>query len=56
MAFLAAYPVVVWLARKQRAWDPLHDAVIFALGVGLAALAYWLNADAISALSALKLP
>ena len=56
MAFLAAYPVVVWLARKQRAWDPLHDAVIFALGVGLAALAYWLNADAISVLSALKLP
>ncbi|PIE14234.1 MAG: polysaccharide biosynthesis protein [Rhodobacterales bacterium] len=56
IAMLLAYPVVVWLARKQGAWDPLHDAVFFALGLLIAALAIWLNGAAVGDLVAFKLP
>lgn len=31
VAMLAAYPVLVWLAVKHQAWDPLHDLVFAAL-------------------------
>ena len=55
-AFLLAYPVVIWLARKEKAWDPLHDAVIFVIGSAMAATALWLNWTSVEALLALKLP
>lgn len=32
LAHVLAYPVVVWLARHQQAWDPLHDAIFALLG------------------------
>jgi len=38
----------------MRAWDPLHDAVTGLLGLGLAALAAWLNAGALAELAALS--
>ncbi|SDY66778.1 oligosaccharide flippase family protein [Citreimonas salinaria] len=50
VAHALTYPVQVWLARRLGAWDPLHDAGFAALGLGAAALAIWLNADAIRAL------
>jgi O-antigen/teichoic acid export membrane protein len=53
-AMVLAYPVVVWLARRMRAWDPLHDAGMTALGLALAALAVWLNGDALAGLAALS--
>ncbi|MDZ7711564.1 MAG: oligosaccharide flippase family protein [Roseovarius sp.] len=53
-AMVLAYPVVVWLARRMRAWDPLHDAAMTALGLALAALVLWLNADALARLAALS--
>lgn len=56
LAMLVAYPVVVWLARKQSAWDPLHDAVFAVVGLGLGAVALWLNWGTILGLSALKWP
>ncbi len=56
VAYVLAYPVVVWLARSQGTWDPLHDAVIFALGVAVAGFACWINMDAIIALSAMNSP
>lgn len=34
LAYLLAYPVLVWVARRERAWDPLHD-VFAALAGGL---------------------
>ncbi|MEM9581227.1 MAG: oligosaccharide flippase family protein, partial [Pseudomonadota bacterium] len=53
-AMLCAYPVVVWLARRMQAWDPLHD-VLFALAGGIMILiALWLNWDAIEMLSAMQ--
>lgn len=42
-AYVLAYPVVVWLARRMGAWDGLHDAVFAAIGLLLSALALWLN-------------
>ncbi len=51
-AFLLAYPVVVWLARRMGVWDPLHDLTAALFGAALAALAIWLNWPAIMALAA----
>ena len=52
-AYLLAYPVVVWLARRMGAWDPLHDAVFTLAAGGFAALAVALNWPHIVALAAL---
>lgn len=52
-AYVLAYPVVVWLARRMGAWDPLHDAVFALVAVGLGALAIWLNWPVIVAIAGL---
>ena len=50
LAMLGAYPVLVWLARRHGAWDPLHDLlctlIVAAIGVG-ALVWHW---DAVQAL------
>lgn len=51
VAFVLAYPVVVWLARRMKAWDPLHDALFALVAAGLAAIALWANWSAIVALA-----
>jgi len=53
-AMVVVYPVVVWLARHMRAWDPLHDAVMAALGLAITALAFQINAAALVELAALS--
>ena len=53
VAFLLAYPVVVWLARRMGAWDALHDLSFAIVAVGLALVAVWSNWGPIVALSAL---
>lgn len=53
-AMVVVYPVVVWLARRMRAWDPLHDAVMSALGLAIAALAVSVNLGALEDLAALS--
>jgi len=53
-AMIVAYPVVVWLARRMQAWDPLHDAVMAGLSLGVVLLAFWINGRAISDLAALS--
>lgn len=50
-AYLAAYPVVVWLARRMGAWDGLHDLGFGAVALGLTALALWVNWDSVAVLS-----
>ncbi|MGR3377591.1 oligosaccharide flippase family protein [Salipiger abyssi] len=52
-AFLLAYPVVVWLARRMGAWDPLHDAIFALAGIALAAIAVAVNWSEIVALARL---
>lgn len=39
-ATLLAYPAIIAVARRFGAWDPLHDGIFAALGLGLAALAF----------------
>ncbi|PCH93717.1 MAG: polysaccharide biosynthesis protein, partial [Rhodobacteraceae bacterium] len=46
-ATLLIYPVAVWLARQQGAWDPWHDIFFALIGATIAALALWMNMDAI---------
>jgi len=56
IAMALAYPVVVWLAKKQGAWDPLHDFVVTIAGIALGFAAIWMNWAAVAQLFALKLP
>ena len=44
-AILLVYPVVVWLARKSGAWDPLHDVGFAVLGTLIGGLALWQHWD-----------
>ena len=41
IALVVLHPAIVLLARKHRAWDPLHDAVFFAAAAALAGFALW---------------
>ncbi|HHW33142.1 MAG TPA: oligosaccharide flippase family protein [Paracoccus solventivorans] len=38
---MLAYPAVVWIARRHRVWDPLHDAVFLSAGALVALLVLW---------------
>lgn len=37
LAPVAAYPAVVWLARRHGAWDPAHDGAFAIIGIAVAA-------------------
>lgn len=50
LAYLLAYPVLVWVARRERAWDPLHDAFAALAGGLMALLALTANWPAIMTL------
>jgi O-antigen/teichoic acid export membrane protein len=54
IAIIIVYPVVIWLAKRQGAWDPLHDLAFGILGLLLGGAAIWYNIDAILALKALS--
>ncbi len=56
LAMTLVFPVVVWLARHQGTWDPVHDAAYAGLGTALMALAVYINWPAITALIALNSP
>lgn len=53
LAGVAAYPFVVWMARRVGAWDPKHDAVYGIVGLAIIAIALWFNAEALAKLAAL---
>jgi O-antigen/teichoic acid export membrane protein len=55
LALILVYPMVIWLARRHGAWDPLHDGVYALVGVVFAVLALWVNRTAIAALAAINL-
>ncbi|MCP5088039.1 MAG: oligosaccharide flippase family protein [Rhodobacteraceae bacterium] len=55
IAMVLVYPVVVWLARRQGAWDPVHDMVYAAIGLLLGSVAVWLSLDALWALKTIGL-
>lgn len=47
VATVAVHPVLVWLARTHRAWDPLHDCLAVLTGTSAVILATWLHRDLI---------
>lgn len=49
LAQLFCYPVSVWMARRQRAWDPRHDIIAGVVAVAGAALALSLHGDVVAA-------
>ncbi|ETX30428.1 oligosaccharide flippase family protein [Roseivivax isoporae] len=51
-AYLAMYPVVLWLARRMGAWDPMHDLLGFGAGLLIALAAIHFNYSDIVALAA----
>lgn len=50
VAALAVYPLLIWLARRHRAWDALHDGVFAAIGLVIAITAISLDSGAIAEL------
>ena len=50
LAALLVYPVVAWLARRQGAWDGVHDALMGLCALVAGGLAIWLNWPALAAL------
>jgi len=50
LAAVVIYPVIIWLARRHRVWDPLHDLFYAVIAGALALLALWLNWSALVAL------
>ncbi|MER2507287.1 MAG: oligosaccharide flippase family protein [Amaricoccus sp.] len=50
LATALVYPVVIWIARRYRAWDPMHDVTFALVGGAFGALALWLNQDALAPL------
>lgn len=53
LAMILIYPVMVWLARRQGAWDPLHDAIFGIIGLAGVGLAISINYKAVTALMAI---
>ncbi|MFN4153135.1 MAG: oligosaccharide flippase family protein [Paracoccaceae bacterium] len=50
LAAIAVYPFLIWLARRHKAWDWLHDAVFAAIGLLIALVAIGLDRGAIAEL------
>lgn len=53
IATIAVYPILVWLARRHGAWDPLHDCIFAAVGLALGITVLFADQSAIRALIAL---
>lgn len=52
LATIVVYPLVVRMARRYAAWDPLHDGAFALVGAAFGALALWLNWDEVVRLAA----
>jgi O-antigen/teichoic acid export membrane protein len=53
LSMLIVHPLIILLARRHNAWDPLHDVLFALAGLSLGGIALWLNRDAIGALAGL---
>ncbi|TMM49323.1 polysaccharide biosynthesis protein [Sulfitobacter sabulilitoris] len=51
VAGVIVHPALVWLARRHRVWDPLHDGVYAALALVFGGGAVWLNWAAVIAMA-----
>ncbi|WP_341211791.1 oligosaccharide flippase family protein [uncultured Limimaricola sp.] len=53
VAHLLAYPVLIWVARREQAWDPLHDLVFGGVGLLVTAICLAINWPALTTLGAI---
>lgn len=51
IAMVFLHPMIIMLARRHKAWDPLHDAVFAAIGLSLGGTALWINRSAVAGLA-----
>jgi O-antigen/teichoic acid export membrane protein len=56
LSMLFVHPMIIALARKHDAWDPLHDMVFALIGLSLGAIALWINHDAVMTLAGFGKP
>lgn len=54
LAHLLSHPTLIWLARRHRVWDPLHDIVYFAVAAVVTAVTLSLHVDFLRALMELR--
>jgi O-antigen/teichoic acid export membrane protein len=47
LSMLFVHPMIIALARRHKAWDPLHDAVFVVVGLTFGFVALWLHYDSI---------
>jgi len=50
LSMLAAYPVLIWLARKHQVWDAVHDLGFAAATCAIGAGALWYHRETIEAM------
>ena len=51
IAVILAHPVLIYLARTYKAWDPWHDLLWFTVALAISGLAIWVNFDAVRAIT-----
>jgi O-antigen/teichoic acid export membrane protein len=56
LSMLFVHPMIIALARKHHAWDPVHDIIFALIGVSLGAIALWINYDAVMTLAGFGKP
>jgi O-antigen/teichoic acid export membrane protein len=49
-AALIYYPILMYLIRPYRGWDPRHDMLYFAAAAAAAAVVFWANAETLAPL------
>ncbi len=52
LSSLCTHPVLIWLARHHKVWDPVHDALLFIMGLAVAAASLTLHWPEIQAMIA----
>ena len=45
---LIIYPILVWMLRPYRGWDPRHDVLLGLVGAIIIGAVVWINPDLIS--------
>jgi O-antigen/teichoic acid export membrane protein len=48
LAQLLAYPLLVWMIRRYKAWDPMHDLIFAGIAIAGASLVLWVNDTALA--------
>lgn len=52
VAIALAHTVLIWLARKHKSWDPMHDVIFTVISLGFGSLAVWMHWDVVKSMIA----